>query len=105
MKKRGQFEQWARRATKGQKDSAVFVSLWNEIMFRDPMKEPHIPLQLGLALLLDKPIVIVAPRGAYIPVNLRRAARSVQYFDPGDETSMQEATRAALEESKVLPPM
>jgi hypothetical protein len=99
------FEQWARRATRGQKESTVFLSLWSEKMFRDPLDEPHIPMQLGLAMLLDKPIIVVAPEGAYIPVNVLRAARAVKYFNPDDEDSLHEATQAALREVDALPPM
>jgi hypothetical protein len=69
-------QEWAERVTTGQKDSAVFLSLWSDALLK-PEDEPVPIFQLGYAMVLDKPIVIVAPEGSRIPTNVRRAARAV----------------------------
>ena len=86
---------WAGKVTRGQRDSSVFMSLWNDAML-DPSKEPVPIFQLGYAMILDKPIVIVAPHGSRIPENVKRAARAVEYFDHGNMESLHAATLRAF---------
>ncbi len=94
-KARREFESWARRALKGVKQSTMFLQLYTPTF--DPAKDPAYALQLGAAILLDKPIVIIAPEGATVPPKLRAIAASLQFFVPGDAQSCQLATRRALE--------
>jgi len=49
-------------------------------------------LQMGLAVYLDKPIVILAPRGTLIPGNLRAMATAIEEFDPADPDTLLAAT-------------
>lgn len=53
--------------------------------------------EMGLMLLLDKPILVVVPRGITIPAALRRAAAVVlddfDVADPGQQDRMAEAFR------------
>ena len=86
---------WATKATTGVADSAVFMSLWNDTM-NAPAKEPEAVLQLAYALILDKPIVIVAQHGATIPPKVRRIADALEFYDRGDEASLRAATLRAL---------
>lgn len=74
--------------------SAVFLALFNESMV-----EEVIPLiQMGLAVYLDKPIVLLVPNGVRIPRNLRRMARRIEYFERSvDPTSIQEATERLMQ--------
>jgi hypothetical protein len=89
------FEQWARRALKGVQESATFVQLYTPTF--DPAKDPAYALQLGAAILLDRPIIILAPEGATIPPKLRAIANSLQFFLPDDPASCERATRRGLE--------
>lgn len=51
-------------------DSSVFLTLFHHDMVKDT-----IPcLQLGLAMMLDKPILIVCPEEREIPENLKKVA-------------------------------
>jgi len=69
-------------------------SHWFLVLFNDQMVEEVIPLlQMGLAVYLDKPIVLLVPRGASIPMNLRRLALHVAEFDPTAPASLEAATR------------
>ena len=98
-----ELEKWARKATVGVRESATFMSLWNEKMMTDPLSDPQVIVQIGLAMLLDKPIIIVAPQGARIPENVKRVARSLKYYVPGDMPGLEAATRAALQEAGIFP--
>lgn len=52
--------------------------------------------EVGLALLLGKPLLIVVPRGETIPVGLRRAADEIiEEWDPDDGAS-QDRLAAAM---------
>src|SRR5215831_14196823 len=93
---RRQLQTWARKVTEGQRASAVFCSLWSDGMRDDPGRDPIPVIQLGYAMLLDKPIVIVAPRGARVPENVKRAALAVEFYEPDDVLSVRAATLRAI---------
>ena len=60
-------------------DSAVFLCIFNEHMI-----EEVIPLiQMGLAVYMDKPILLLMPecRLPYVPDNMRRLAQHIETFD------------------------
>lgn len=73
-------------------DSKVFCVLFNPKMIEEVMPV----LQMGLAVYMDKPIVVLAPRGATISMNLRRLAVAIEEYDPDDMASLKAATERAL---------
>lgn len=78
----------ARRNFEGIKDSKTFCVIWNESMVDDV-----IPLiQMGLAVYLDKPIVVVVPKGrGGIPANIRAMAVKIIEVDFDDPNAMEQA--------------
>jgi hypothetical protein len=98
---RKKFATWARAATKGVVDSAVFLQLFNAKALTDGNDLAY-ALQLGAAILLDKPIVIIAPHGSVIPSKLEAIARSIQFFIANDQQSMMLATKRALEAAGIV---
>jgi hypothetical protein len=98
---RKKFETWARAATKGVADSAVFLQLFNAKALTEANDLAY-ALQLGAAILLDKPIVIIAAEGSTIPPKLEAVAQSIQFFIANDENSMMLATKRALEAAGVV---
>ena len=62
-------------------DSAVFVSLWHPSM-ADFKKEPWPAIQLAIAILQDKPIILAVPEGREPPEHLRRVADVIVYGGP-----------------------
>lgn len=98
---RKMFTEWARAATKGVADSAVFLQLFNATALTNGNDLAY-ALQLGAAILLDKPIVIIAPEGSTIPSKLEAVARSIQFFIAHDEQSMMLATKRALEAAGIV---
>jgi hypothetical protein len=89
-------QDWTRKVTRGQRESAVFLNLWSDSMATEPSSDPVPVMQLGYAMLLDKPIVILAPHGSRIPENVRRCARVIAFYDHDNMDSMHAATIRAL---------
>jgi hypothetical protein len=91
-----QLVQWAERALHGLDESEVFVGVLDE----QPLDQGRIEftLQLGHALLTDKPIVLPVPIGVQIPEKLRAVADQIVYYDPANLDSLQAALAQALTE-------
>ena len=71
------------------------------LLFDEKMVEEVLPLiQMGLAVYLDKPIVILAPKGVVIPGNLRAMATAVEEFDPKKD-SLEAATERLVRAGKM----
>jgi hypothetical protein len=87
---------WAARAIEGQMQSAVFLLLWDDAIVVAPDQQALPILQIGTALVLNQPIVIVARRDAQIPDTLRRLAVVVEHYDGGQLPSMKAAVLRAM---------
>ena len=63
------------------------------ILHGDP--DPKICLELGAAILFDKPLIILVPdRETKIPANLSRVANAVVYGSPNDPETKDRVTQA-----------
>lgn len=97
-----EFNEWLKRAGKSSgdkiKDSAVFMSLFTANYEKDPLAA----LQLGIAIMLDKPIYILAEQGKNIPENVLRLSRGIEYFNPAIEGDLQAAGTRLLQNAKEL---
>jgi hypothetical protein len=51
--------------------------------------DPKLCLELGAAILFDKPLIIFAPPGTTVPANLRRCASAIIEGDMKDEAVRQ----------------
>jgi hypothetical protein len=87
---------WARRNVRGVDDAAVFVGITDD----RPMDaaRAEYTLQIGHALLTDKPIIIAAPHGWPLSSKLLRVADRVVRYDPGDVETMKPGMTQALAE-------
>jgi len=97
-----ELERWARAITRGVSESAAFCNIWNEKMRTDPLADPMPLLQLGYAMFLDKPIVILLPQGAELPEHLARAADRIIAFDPDIPGGLEHAAAELARWVKVL---
>jgi hypothetical protein len=61
--------------------SAMALVLFTDHYERDPVAL----MQFALAILLDKPLYLLAPRGRLIPANVRAVAAGIEFYEPGDE--------------------
>jgi hypothetical protein len=80
----------AKRSFEGIQEAATFLALFSDDMREDPI----CLMQMGLAVYLNKPIVLLVPEGVEVPENLLMMARKIEYFrrDPEDMTSLEAAT-------------
>jgi hypothetical protein len=81
----------ARRNFAAIKDSKIFLTLFNEAMYQDPI----CLMQMGLAVYLNKPVLLLVPEGAELPENLLMLAKKIEYFkrDPKDMASFNAAAQ------------
>ena|SRR5579863_3356766 len=61
-------------------------------------------VELGLAIMLDKPIIAIAAPGLKVPDGLRRVAHAVVIFDNSTEETRKESGRLLKEAMESLPP-
>ena len=89
MKITKELREATRRNFEGLSHSKTFCVIFNEQMVDEVLPI----IQMGLAVYLDKPVVILAPKGSLIPANLRAMATAIEEFDPSDLTTLDAATR------------
>ncbi|RPJ55841.1 MAG: hypothetical protein EHM24_30925 [Acidobacteria bacterium] len=83
-------QEWATKNLEGLEASHMFSLLWSPSC-ANIAKQPEVALRLAAALLLDKPITILAPIGSELPKRLLAVAAGVEYYTPGDMDSMKRA--------------
>lgn len=57
--------------------SQVFLSLYNKKMGDDPLPA----MQLGIAILLEKPIYLLVKKGDVVPDKMRKIADRIEYYE------------------------
>jgi hypothetical protein len=70
--------------------SEIFLSLFNEKMGEEALPA----MQLGIALLLGKPVYLLVKKGAVVPEKLGKVADRIEYY--GSEEEMKESLRRML---------
>ncbi|MCC7423798.1 MAG: hypothetical protein IT428_26330 [Planctomycetaceae bacterium] len=65
--------------------------------------DAKIAVELGAAILLDKPIIVAVVRGTEVPEKLRRLADSIVEVDPDNPADCVELHRAVVELVDRLP--
>ena len=58
--------------------------------------DAKVAVELGFAMWLDKPIIVLAPKGRYIPDNLRKVAHAIitgEPTDPAVQVKLQKAMK------------
>lgn len=71
--------------------SECFLSLFTKNYKEDPV----CALQLGIAILLDKPICLVVQKGEEIPGHLKKIAFAIEYFEDSPSGINDAASRIA----------
>ena len=71
----------------GLKDSEVFTQMLSPEMLDDPESDINPVLQLGAAMLLDKPILIVEMCGVKTPENLRKVAAKIVVWENASQVA------------------
>lgn len=87
---------WATRALRGVNESHAFVAVLSDAPLNAARLE--FVLQLGAAILQDKPILLPVPHGTTIPRKLEAVADRIVRYNPSDPESLATALAAALSE-------
>ena len=53
-------------------------------------------VQFAVAVMLDKPVFILAPEGTRIPEKVKRMADGIEFYVPDSQASMREATNRLI---------
>jgi len=61
--------------------SQAFLSLFNKKMAEDPIPA----MQLGIAILLEKPIYLLVKKGDEIPSKMRKLADRIEYYESEED--------------------
>lgn len=87
-----EFKAWLKRAKEEMfpkmKESALSVTIFNS----EP--DPKLCIEVGAAVLFDKPLIILAPNGAKLPANLKRLASAIIFGSPSEESTIRELNAA-----------
>lgn len=75
-------------------ESEVFLSL----VSKNFLENPQCALELGLAILMDKPILVLAEEHLMLPENLKKIAKIVSRFDPEKPDTIHEAVKTMSHE-------
>lgn len=82
---------WAKHALRGVGESHIFTMLWAPSIL-NISEQPVAALQFAAAVLLDKPIFILAPEGAVLPGRVKALANGIEFYAPDDPASLKRAT-------------
>lgn len=89
-----EFNTWLKSAAEGSasaiKDSSVFAGIVTDGF----LKEPLCALQIGLSILMDKPIILIVEKETKIPESLVRVAKLIERVDVKNPKDMDRAKRA-----------
>jgi chaperonin GroEL (HSP60 family) len=94
MKKRlddmDEFIKWGKDTGSKINDSAVFAGIVSENTLNDPM----MALQIGYAVLLDKPIILIVDKSMKIPEGLTKIAKVIERIDKNNAADMKRASES-----------
>lgn len=62
------------------------------------LKDSKCATEIGLAVLLDKPIILVVKEGTKLPENLKKVAKKIEYFKGPDDIGL--VTKKVIETIK-----
>lgn len=74
-------------------ESAVYLGLFSDNWEKDPVPI----MQLGLAMVMDKPIVMVALDDVPIPENIRKVAVAIERVRRDDKAGFERAVNKVME--------
>lgn len=91
-----EFMQSAKRNIEKIDQSRIFFSLYSE----DCPKDISVMIQMGAAIMMGKPIALLALRGVKISEHLLNIAFHIEYLDKPDAESIQTASKKILDAAK-----
>lgn len=93
--------EWAKNVVENSGKKIAKSDVFCSIFTNDYMKDPQCALELGISLLMDKPIVLVVKEGTSIPKRLKQIAECIEFFKGADDIGL--ATERAVKFVKENP--
>jgi hypothetical protein len=78
------------RNGKNLEKSSVFTAIFTESY----LKSPECALQVGLAMMMDKPIILIADKNTRIPSNLIKVAKLIEKVDMSSQDELKRASES-----------
>lgn len=101
-KEQEQFNQWLKDASADSlpkiKDSGTYAGIVTDSFLKDPL----CALQLGYAMLLDKPIILIADKSMKLPESLVKISKLIERVDIKNPADMRRASQSIAEFAKGL---
>lgn len=95
-RERRELQEVTDRSLEGVEKSAMFLALFTPSFKKDPVTL----IQLALAVVLDKPIILAVEKGTIIPDNMHRLARSIEYFERDKPETLEAVRDMVLRQSE-----
>jgi hypothetical protein len=92
------FKPWVEKTAAAMHQSAICMNIFTD----DYGDDVQSLVQFSLAILLDKPIYLLAPEGRKIPRMVNAIVRGIEFYKPGDKNSMEAATMRILKSAKEM---
>lgn len=93
---RRQLAEWAKKSLAGVEESGSFIAVLDEGDLTAARAE--FTLQIGHAVLTDKPLIITVPQGVKVPEKLRKVADRVVVYNRDNPASLPTELARALTE-------
>jgi len=95
-----EFKRWAKRISERSGEAIEKSQAYVSLFTTDYKQSPQCALELGIAIMLDKPIGILALDETVIPENLKRVAIAIEYCKKDEPESQREASRRLMAKVK-----
>lgn len=84
--------EWCDENWKLNEENLKSSSTYCGLFAKGALGDPQMALSLGMALMLNKPIILLVDKTTSLPKRLKELAEHVEYFDPKDDKSLEKAT-------------
>jgi hypothetical protein len=92
---RESYKQASKQSYNLMKDSHMYLGMVTPEFFKDPV----CMIQLGLAVLLDKPLYLLVRKNVPIPQHLRNIASAIEIVEDDSQEAYEQASRRLLDKA------
>lgn len=83
-----EFSTWLKKASDGSLGKMQGSSLYAGVVTSNFLKDPLCVLQLGYAIVLDKPIILIVDKRMWIPESLLKVAKLIERVDLDNQSDL-----------------
>lgn len=77
--------EWMRQVVKRSGEKILNSEIYLSLFTKNFKEDPQCLLELGIAIMLDKPITLLVKDGASVPENLKKICVAIEYFKGPDD--------------------